>query len=215
MNNLTADVNLFTSFVAGVMSFLTPCVLPMVPIYLSYIAGTEEIEKNKILVLKKTVPFILGFSIIFILLGLTSSVVGKFLGQNKRALTIISGIIIIFFGLMMLGIFKIKYLERNHNLIKKSRGGFILGLAFAAGWTPCYGPILGSVLILAGGKDPLRGAILLLSYSVGMGIMFLLSGIFLDTLLKLQKNEKIISTMKKLSAVIMIIMGLILTIGGI
>jgi cytochrome c-type biogenesis protein len=187
-------VSMISAFVAGVASFISPCVLPLVPGYVSFISGVsleqlreeqnESIRRNVILA---SLIFIAGFSTIFILLGASATYAGRFLAQNKILFNRIAGLLIIIFGLHVAGVFQIKFLnyEKRLSMNRKPVGmlsAFLVGLAFAAGWTPCIGPILATILIVASNQDSsLQGVLLLGSYSAGLGIPFFLTAIALNS----------------------------------
>jgi len=191
------NVSVFTAFFAGLVSFLSPCVLPLVPGYFSIISGSslDQLKANAKdsnlfrTVLLNSIMFIVGFSITFIFLGATATWVGQFLLQRMRLLGQLAGIILIVFGIHLTGIFKINFLykdKRFHN-VEKPRGLFgalILGLAFAFGWTPCIGPILAGILTIASTKQTvMEGMFLLAIYSAGLGIPFLLTSLALNKFL--------------------------------
>ena len=199
-------LKLFLSFGAGLLSFLSPCVLPLIPGYISYISGkslNELLEQKKIKLLP-IVLFTFGFSFVFISFGASSSLIGKFILNNSTILRLISGLIIIFFSLQIIGIFNFKFLniEKRFN-IKNDQNIFssiLVGMAFGFGWTPCIGPILGSILALAATEETLGQAILLLTfYSAGLAIPFILSGYLIQKFMIFSKNLK--SKMKIISKV--------------
>src|SRR5881398_1973268 len=177
------------AFVAGLVSFLSPCVLPLVPGYVSLIsgAGVEELKSQESQLLRKvmlnSMGFILGFSIVFITLGAISTEVGQLLARYKSMLAQIAGVVIIIFGLHLTGIFKIKalYTDARLHSVKGSStplGAFVIGFAFAFGWTPCLGPILTAILALASEQDTLvKGILLLAVYSLGLAVPFLLTSL--------------------------------------
>jgi len=186
--------HLLTAFVAGLLSFLTPCVLPLVPGYLSFISGQSLMDmrsqetRNKVLgpVIKSSLSFILGFSLVFIALGALATTLGGFLAGHKDKLAVIGGVIIIVLGLHMAGVLRIGFLHREARFQGSSEAqgmvrAFLLGLAFAFGWTPCVGPILGAILTMAIREDQVKqGVLLLTAYSLGMGVPFFLTGIAVD-----------------------------------
>lgn len=188
-----------TAFLAGILSFLSPCVLPLIPGYLSYISGVSvdqlmSKEKKDASHLRKllfnTVFFVLGFSIVFVLLGLAASGVGTWLRQNAALFNRVAGVIVFLFGLHVAGIFKVRalnYEKRFHFTGDKKRGVFgslLIGIAFGFGWTPCIGPILGSILTLAAQQSSMAtGAWLLVVYSAGLGIPFILTALLFSYLM--------------------------------
>ena len=212
------NTTLSVAFLAGLISFLSPCVLPLIPGYICYISGTsleKLIEKKNNLVFIKTIFFSIGFSIVFISLGLTASFFGKFLLNNSDILRIAASIIIIFFSLQLMGIINFKFMNRDirfFNYRKSQNLAFplIVGAAFGFGWTPCIGPILGSILTLAAIEENFNKAILLLSfYSLGLAIPFILSGYGMAKFLEISKN------IKKNMRIISITGGIILFLTGI
>lgn len=208
------EVTYTVAFLAGIMSFLSPCVLPLVPIYVSVISGIslEDLRHNKFSfkTLTNTLAFIFGFSTIFITLGASSSMIGSFLFEYQDLLRIIGGIFIIFLGLFMTGLVKPQILmqERRFNLNRPSTGllsSFFIGIVFAAGWTPCIGPILGAILLYTASQSSANEGILLLSiYSLGLAIPFLLSAMLIS--LFFTYTRKIGNFMKYISLIIGIIM---------
>ncbi len=187
-------VSMITAFLAGVASFISPCVLPLVPGYISFISGVsldrlrqEQTESTRRTVILTSLIFIAGFSTIFILLGASATYTGRFLLQNKILFNRIAGVLIIIFGIHVAGLFQIKFLnyEKRFNLNRKRVGilsAYPMGMAFAAGWTPCIGPILAAILIVASNQDSsLQGILLLSSYSLGLAIPFFLTAIALNS----------------------------------
>lgn len=199
------EVSWLIAFTGGVFSFLSPCVFPLVPAYFSYISGVTVKDYqcfSRIRILVGNLLFVAGFSAIFVTMGATVTSVGNFLFNYREILQRISGIIVILLGLHLTGIFKIKFLYYTKGFHLPSWGGYfsplLLGVAFGTGWTPCVGPILSSILILAGSsKTVLRGMTLLTFYSAGLGIPFLISGLLVNRFLvyfhRLQKYFSIIS----------------------
>ncbi len=187
---------LFLAFGAGFISFLTPCVLPIIPGYISYITGKDldEIERDKEVVLYKTIIFSLGFSLIFISLGITASAIGNVLLFFSNELRIVAGLIIILFSLQMLGILNFQFLNKEKRFETSNYKDnyifpFIVGAAFAFGWTPCIGPVLGSILALSATEASIGNGILLLSfYSLGLAIPFVLSGYYMSRFLVSKKG---------------------------
>ena len=211
---------LFLSFIAGIVSFLSPCVLPLIPGYLSFICGTdlENLQKkSKYFILEKSLLFVLGFSIIFILLGASSTFFGSFLLNKSNIFSNVISIIIIIFGLYLLGIVKFNFLNNEFKFyISKYSNSFffplIVGMGFAFGWTPCIGPILGSILALASLENTLiQGIFLLITYSIGLGIPFVLAGYYMGNFLIFSKKaRKFISKIQKISGLILIVTGILI-----
>jgi cytochrome c-type biogenesis protein len=187
------NVTIISAFIAGVISFISPCVLPLVPAYISFISGVsleklkdrEKVSVHSNVILTSLV-FIAGFSTIFILLGASATFAGQFLLQNKILFNRIAGVIIILFGLHVAGLFQIKFLnyEKRFNFERKPVGIFgtyLVGLAFAAGWTPCIGPILAAILVVASNQETSgQGVLLLACYSLGLGIPFFLTALAIN-----------------------------------
>jgi len=211
------------AFFAGLISFLSPCVLPLIPGYISFICGTTLVEldlKSKNFILKKSLLFSLGFSLIFISLGATATFIGSFLLQNSKILSTISGVLIIFFSFYLLDFFKINFFNKSFgNLnIKYSNNllfPFLVGVGFGFGWTPCIGPILGSVLAFASMEDSIYKGILLLSfYSLGLAVPFVLSSLLIKKFLIFSKKTgKYINYVKKISGIILFITGILIVTG--
>jgi len=204
-------IELIIALGAGLISFLSPCVLPLIPGYISYISGSslnELIEKKNVNIFP-IILFTIGFSIVFIIFGAASTFLGKVLLQNSYELRIVAGLIIIILSLHIIGIFNIKFLNYEKrieaNIGKNFFSPILIGMAFAFGWTPCIGPILGSILILASTEESLfRGILLLLSYSIGLAIPFILSGYLIQKFLIFSKNfKKNINKVSKIGGIIL------------
>lgn len=213
------DVSLPIAFGAGFISFFSPCILPMIPGYIMYMTGTSmesEIEERRLFALTRTLGFVLGFTIIFMIMGTSASFVGKLFIRNKDIVAKVSGILIILFGLNMTGILKFDLSKLGFRLKtpKKMTSWFssvLMGVAFAAGWTPCFGPVLGSILVYAGGSDTIgKGVLLLLIYSIGMGIPFILTALFINVFTSLMnKAERFMKYFPIVGGVFMIIFGVL------
>ena len=211
-------IELIIAFGAGLISFLSPCVLPLIPGYVSFITGNtlnEILEKKKIDLLPLIV-FSLGFSFVFIIFGATASFLGQILLQNSQILRIIAGVIIIVFSLQLIGVLNIKFLNVEKKFYTKKSNNiffiFIVGMAFGFGWTPCIGPILGSILALASTEETIYKAILLLSfYSLGLAIPFILSGYLMQKFLLFSKNfKRNINLVTKGGGIILLITGILI-----
>ena len=211
-------IELFIAFGAGLISFLSPCVLPLIPGYVSFITGStlnEILEKKKIDLLPLVV-FSLGFSFVFIVFGATASFLGQILLQNSQILRTIAGVIIIIFSLQLIGVLNIKFLNIEKKFYTKKSNNiffvFIVGMAFGFGWTPCIGPILGSILALASTEETIYKAILLLSfYSLGLAIPFVLSGYLMQKFLLFSKNfKRNINLVTKGGGIILLITGVLI-----
>jgi cytochrome c-type biogenesis protein len=210
------------AFLGGVLSFLSPCVLPLIPSYVSYITGIsfedfkvgEKANIRKVTILNSS-AFILGFSTVFILLGISSSYVGSFLAYYYDQIRVVGGIIIILFGLYIMGVLKLNFLSSEKRIHMKSKprgiiGSYIVGLTFGAGWTPCIGPILGSILLVAGTSGSVMyGFKLLLVYSAGLAVPFLATSLAMSTFISH------FSAIQKYMKLIMIISGLLLILFGV
>jgi cytochrome c-type biogenesis protein len=198
-----SQVSLFAAFSAGLLSFISPCVLPLVPSYLSYITGlsvenlakVEERERFKSAIMVNAILFIAGFSTVFIAFGASASLIGQVLYEYQDTIRKIGGILIIIFGLYLLGILKLNILMTERRLVHfESRpvgylGSFLIGTAFAAGWTPCVGPVLGTILAYASTTESMSGGVMLLSaYSFGLGLPFFLTAFGMDTFLSYFKS---------------------------
>ena len=222
-------INYIFVFLEGMLSFLSPCVLPLLPVYISYLAGNgKEVDENgNIKYIRKkvflnTILFVLGISFAFFILGMSFSAIGAFFQENRQVFTTIAGVFIILMGLVQLGVVKFTFLEKEYkiktkNNIKKMTPllAFVFGFTFSFAWTPCIGPALASVLMLASSSESiLQGNLLVLVYTIGFAIPFLLVGFFTTELLNfLKKHQKILKYTIKISAVILIIIG-ILTLTG-
>lgn len=211
------------AFVAGLVSFLSPCVLPLVPGYVSLISGAsiEELQSKdrKLLntVLLHSIMFILGFTVVFVSLGATATGVGHLMRIYKRQLTWIAGALIIIFGLHLIGVFKIKALyadKRLHSVEggKSPFGAFIVGFAFAFGWTPCIGPILSGILAIAASEDTVaKGILLLWIYSLGLAVPFLLTSMGIDRFLVFySKFRRHLHAVEIFSGVLLVALGLLI-----
>jgi cytochrome c-type biogenesis protein len=214
------------AFFAGLISFLSPCVLPLVPGYLSMIsgAGLEELKAPQARLMRRvmvnSVAFILGFSVVFIALGAAATEVGQVLGAYKHMLARIAGIVIILFGLHLTGVFQIKALytdARLHNVKGNSTpiGAFVIGFAFAFGWTPCLGPVLSGILALAAEQTTLaKGITLLAVYSLGLAVPFLLTSLGIERFLKFYSRFRShMHALEVASGVLLIALGILLVVG--
>ena len=211
-------IELLIAFGAGLISFLSPCVLPLIPGYISYISGAslDELLANKKINLVPLILFTLGFSFVFIIFGAAASYLGQVLLHNSETLRILAGLIIIIFSLQLIGIININFLNFEKKIYTKKNNNiwfsFIIGMAFGFGWTPCIGPILGSILALASTEETVFKAIILLSfYSLGLAIPFILSGYLMQRFLMFSKNfKKNINLVTKSGGVILLITGVLI-----
>jgi cytochrome c-type biogenesis protein len=211
------DINLFLALGAGFLSFISPCCLPLYPAFLSYITGVSvgELKSENAMLQKRsllhTLFFLLGFSIIFIAIGFGTSMVGSFFREYKDLIRQLGGILIIIFGLVIVGVFKPKFMMRDVRYEFKNRpsgflGSLIIGMAFAAGWTPCTGPILSSVILMAASK-PGSAVVYMIAYTLGFAIPFFILSFFIGKLKWIRKHSAIIV---KVGGYLMIVMGIIL-----
>lgn len=223
---MNESVGLLAALTAGLISFISPCVLPVVPAYLSFVSGMSIDEMkatggassaSRMRLFLNCLAFVAGFSTVFIMLGASATVVGGFLNQNAKILSKVAGVIIIVFGLHTMGVFKLPFLnyEKRFHQNQKSAGligSFLVGLAFAFGWTPCIGPILGAILGVAASSESVGQGILLLSvYSLGLGIPFLLAGLFVESFFRLSGGiKKQFHLIEKVSGFFMIAVGVMI-----
>jgi len=211
-------IELFIAFGAGLISFLSPCVLPLIPGYISFISGASlnELLAKKKINLIPLILFTLGFSFVFIMFGAAASYLGQVLLQNSQILRIIAGLVIIIFSLQLIGIINISFLNFEKKIYTKKNNNiwfsFIVGMAFGFGWTPCIGPILGSILALASTEKTIIKAIILLSfYSLGLAIPFILSGYLMQRFLMFSKNfKKNINIVSKGGGIILLVTGILI-----
>ena len=184
MTDDTASVGIAISFAAGLLSFLSPCVLPLIPSYVTFVTGLtlEDVQRSRRIALVHSLLFVLGFTLVFLALGATATTLGRMLGYNREWVGRIGGVLVIILGLYLMGVlnFGIFSQERRLHLATKPLGYLgtvFVGMAFAAGWTPCIGPVLGGILAMASAGSVARGSFLLLCYSAGLGLPFLLVGL--------------------------------------
>jgi cytochrome c-type biogenesis protein len=211
-------IELIIAFGAGLISFLSPCVLPLIPGYISYISGSSlnELISKKNINLFPIILFTVGFSIVFIIFGAASTFLGQVLLQNSYELRIVAGLIIIILSLHIIGLINIRFLNYEKriqtNINKNFFSPILIGMAFAFGWTPCIGPILGSILVLASTEESLgRGILLLFFYSIGLAIPFILSGYLMQKFLIFSKNfKKNINKISKIGGIILLITGVLI-----
>jgi len=221
----TQDLSLLLAFAGGVLSFLSPCVLPLVPSYLVFITGLsfEELTgdhppgKLRGVILGHSLLFILGFSVLFTLLGASASFIGQLLAAHKDSIRIGGGILVILFGLLISGVFSFGLLQQEKRIHLQAKplgylGSFLVGVTFAAGWTPCVGPILASILLYASTAAEMRsGIFLLLSYSLGLGLPFFACSLALNTFLRnFRKARGYIGVFTKVGGILLIIVGVLL-----
>jgi cytochrome c-type biogenesis protein len=215
------NVSVIMAFTAGLLSFLSPCVLPLVPAYIAYLTGSALDEtntsNNKRFLLYKSIFFVLGFTIIFLLMELSISSLSRLFASHKSIFRLASGILIIIFGVHMTGLFKLKFLYSEKRLLsffenRKKIGPILLGMAFAAGWSPCIGPVLSSILFYAGSMETVwQGLVLLLFYSAGMAIPFILTALTIESFSKyFKKISRHLNLISVISGILLVVMGLLL-----
>ncbi len=213
-------ISYFLTFTEGILTFISPCILPMLPIYFLYLAGSsEELDStgslNKSRLIMNSFGFVAGFTIAFVLLGAAAAALGSFLESNRLLLQKFSGIIMVLFGLHYMGVFRIAFLNNERRFhIKTDRlrfsGSVLFGFVFGFGWSPCLGPFLGSAMMLAGNSGTIaRGMLLLLIYSIGLAVPFVISAIIFENV------RGIFHWLKRNTKVIGIISGIMLIIAGI
>lgn len=205
------------SFLEGIITFISPCLLPMLPIYVSYFAGGGERSTRK--TLTNSLGFVLGFTVVFVAMGALAGTIGSFLKQYQQAVNIVSGIIVIFFGLNFLGVLKLNLFRGGNRNMSTGKMGFgsavVFGVIFSLGWTPCVGAFLGSALMLASQQGHVvTGMLMLLAYSLGLGIPFVVSALLIDTLKSafhfIKRNYRIINLV---SGILLIVIGIMMATG--
>ncbi len=207
----------FISFLEGIITFISPCLLPMIPIYISYFAGGGARSTRR--TLTTALGFVLGFTVVFVAMGALAGTVGSFLRDHQTAVNVASGLVVIFFGLHFLGLIKVDLFRGRRRSVDTSDLGFfsamLFGIVFSVGWTPCVGAFLGSALMLASQQGHVaEGMLMLLAYSLGLGIPFLLSAVLIDYLKGafnwIKRNYKVINT---ISGSLLIVLGIAMASG--
>ncbi|HEU5304455.1 MAG TPA: cytochrome c biogenesis protein CcdA [Gemmatimonadales bacterium] len=220
--NEPATLGIIVAFLAGLLSFLSPCVLPLVPSYIGFLTGMTlgEVADRRRVALVHAALFVAGFSLIFMLLGASATALGRALNYYQVWLQRVGGVLIILFGLLCLGVFKVGLLtqERRLHLERKPvgyLGSALVGMAFAAGWTPCIGPVLGGILGLAATADDVsRGMLLLAVYSAGLAIPFLIAAVALESFLEwFQRFRRYLPWVMRVSGLVLIVVGVLLVTG--
>ncbi len=215
------NISFLLAFWGGIISFFSPCILPLVPVYLSYISGVsfQELSSSRRTLMIKVLIFIFGFSLFFSLLGASASFLGSWLFIYRDLLNRVGGVILIIFGVSFLGFIKLPFLYREARINLKTTGGyigaFLLGLVFALGWTPCVTPILSSIFLYATKEESVsKGTLLLFFYALGIGLPFFLVALFIDVFLKnTNKIRKVIPYISYVSGIFLIFMGMFLLFG--
>jgi len=225
---MNSDVTLWGALFAGLLSFVSPCVLPLVPPYLCYVTGltleevTGDVADRRVrrVVIRSALAFVLGFTTVFVLLGATASVLGRLVARHQETLSIFAGVIIIVMGLHFLGVFRLGFLQREARFRVEGQpaglaGAYLLGLAFAFGWTPCIGPVLAAILAVAGSSDTVgRGAGLLAIYSLGLGIPFLLAAAFAETfIVHMRRFRQYMPIVEKVMGAFLVLAGILFLTG--
>lgn len=222
------DIGFSAAFLAGLLSFVSPCVLPIVPPYLAYLAGVsfsdlqdEDIESGRARhIILSAIAFVAGFTTVFVALGATASIVGQTIAQYFNVLSIIAGVIILIMGLHFLGVFRIAFLYREARVDVRNKpagfvGAYVMGLAFAFGWTPCVGPVLAAILFIAGAEDTaFRGAGLLAVYSLGIGLPFILAAVFASRFIGwANRFKRHMATVEKAMGLLLVVTGILFMTG--
>ena len=218
----SASLGATVAFVAGLLSFLSPCVLPLVPSYLGFITGftLEEMTGRRRLAMVHSLLFVIGFSLVFIMLGASATALGRALNYYQEWVTRIGGVLIIFFGLYLVGVIKLGFMDQEQRLhLERKPLGYLgsvgVGMAFGAGWTPCIGPMLGAILSLAASQaDMQRGVILLAWYSAGLAVPFLLTAWAVETFLDLfKKFRRVMPMVQKVGGALLLLVGVLMVSG--
>jgi cytochrome c-type biogenesis protein len=220
--NDTTNVSLLFAFIGGLLSFLSPCVLPLVPSYLGFVTGftVHEMSDRRKLAMVHAVLFVLGFTLVFMLFGASATALGRVLKYYEVWFQRIGGALIILFGLYCLGVLKLSFLDRDARLHLDRKpvgylGSVLVGMTFGAGWTPCIGPILGAILGLAASEDSLgRGMLLLGTYSAGLAVPFLVAAWAVEWFLDFfQRFRRYLPWVQRISGIILIVVGLLMATG--
>lgn len=205
------------SFLEGIITFISPCLLPMLPIYISYFAGGGERQSKK--TLRCAFGFVFGFTAVFVAMGALAGVVGSFLKQYQTAVNIVSGLVVILFGLQFLGVFQLHIFKGNKSSVNTDNMGFfsamLFGVIFSVSWTPCVGAFLGSALMLASQQGHiLQGMLMLLAYSLGLGIPFVLSAVLIDYFKSaFQWIKKHYDMINRMSGSFLVLIGILMATG--
>lgn len=214
-----ASIGLFLAFTAGLLSFLSPCVLPLIPSYITFITGLsfDDVQSSRRVALVHGLLFVLGFTLIFLALGATATVIGRVMFSQRELITKVGGVMIIVFGLYLVGALNIAFFARERRVHLADKpvgylGTVLVGIAFGAGWTPCIGPILGSILLYASSEADLpRGLALLFAYSMGLAIPFILAAVAVDRFMSFfQRFKRQMMWMQRGAGVLMIVVGILM-----
>lgn len=218
------DIEFTAAFVAGLLSFFSPCILPLVPSYFSFITGVSlddmsnaptSVTRGKIVI--STLAFVLGFSLVFVLLGASAAYFSSVFQGARDYIRIVGGVLVLILGLHLMGVFRIRFLEMEKRVHLREKpmhlfGAFLVGMAFGAGWSPCIGPLLGSILILAGNQDTVgRGVVLLSLYSAGVALPFMVLSLVVHFLVRfVRRANKVLRYVNIVAGLLLIITGLLL-----
>lgn len=204
-------------FLEGIVTFVSPCLLPLLPVYISFFAGGDDVASKK--TLRNAIAFVLGFTCMFVIMGALAGIVGAFLSKYRTVVNVVTGMLVVLFGLNFLGVFNIPFFHRAHGTVDQKNTGlipaFVFGIIFSLGWTPCVGAFLGSALMMASREGSmLNGIVMLLMYSLGLGIPFILSAVLIDKLKNtfdfIKRNYKIVN---RISGGILVVVGILMATG--
>jgi len=218
----TGSIGLAAAFAAGLISFVSPCVLPLVPSYLTFVTGMslDDVRRSRAATLVHAALFVAGFSIIFVALGATASVVGRLLLNEREWVARVGGFLIIAFGLYLMGVFNVAAFGRDTRVHLRDKplgylGTIVVGMAFGAGWSPCLGPILGAILMYATTvADMHRGLVLLTAYSAGLAVPFLVAAVAVEELIGFaQRHRARLAWLSRASGLVLVVVGLLLVTG--
>ena len=219
----SASIGITISFTAGLLSFLSPCVLPLIPSYVSFITGLslDDVQRSRRVTFIHSLLFIAGFTIVFLVLGATATVLGQLLVRHREWVGRVGGVLVIALGLYLLGVFNVGAFSRERRVHIANKplgylGTLLVGMAFAAGWTPCIGPILGAVLTYtASSADLERGLVLLFAYSLGLAVPFMLAALMIDRFMVLfQRYRGALIWMSRASGALLVVVGLLMITGS-
>ena len=225
---MNGNVSLLAAFAAGFLSFISPCVLPLIPGYISFVSGVSVDEMrsdappaaSRLQVFVTSLAFVIGFSLVFIALGASATAVGKFMFSKLPLLSKLAGVVLIIFGLHTMGVFRLAFLDTEKRVRQQRKpagplGAMLVGVAFAFGWTPCIGPILGGILAIAGSKNTVaEGVTLLAVYSLGLGIPFLITSLAINQFFGAAKRiRKYYHAIELTSGALLIVIGVLILTG--
>jgi cytochrome c-type biogenesis protein len=222
------------AFVAGILSFLSPCVLPLIPVYLSYITGLSvtqlqasgNVGRSRRMLVSLTLAFVAGFAVVFVLLGASATLVGSALKRSMPALRVAGGIVMVILGLHLTGLLRLRFLDVEHRTLQQTArrtgrgsfiGAFLMGIAFSLGWSPCIGPILGGILLLAATRDTLsQGIALLAAYTAGLAVPFMLTALLIGRISTSSRTTRRVARIAELAGgTILVVAGILMVTGTI